>query len=125
MLNYDEFISRRLLSITKHDLHASALVYREDNKYNILLRHDLSPSWYYFSILHEIGHIATKTVMTDPRGHQDQAVECAANLWALNILRDNLNKNWFATYEATAKKSSHQLYQLINDRLFSDLVNYY
>lgn len=112
-------------AIEDKSLDANALIFRIEERYVAYVNEALPRSVKFFSLLHEIGHIATKTLKISPRSNQHNDLELAANIWALNRIRHNLSPETFSIYEQIALKSETHLYKKISEDLENDLIGYY
>lgn len=111
--------------IDEDSLDANALIFKADDRYVVYVKKSLPRSVKFFSLLHEIGHIATQTLQISPRINQHSEAELAANTWALNRIRKNLSLEVFSTYVQIAAQSEMLLYNKVRDDLESDLIGYY
>ena len=106
-------------------LNANALIYRHGDKFIAYVNKGLPPVIKFFSLLHEVGHIATQTMHCAPRVTRHEEEELRANLWALNRLRENLHPEVFSYYEAKASVSEATFFRHIADNLEDDLIGYF
>lgn len=112
-------------AIEEDALDANALIFKVDDRYVVYVKKALPRSVKFFSLLHEIGHIATRTLQISPRPNQRDEAELAANIWALNRIKNNLSPEAFPIYVQAAKKSETLLYREISQNLENDLIGYY
>lgn len=111
------------VTVVEASFYPDALVYRWGQVYSILVKKDLPLAWHYFILLHEIGHVATGTLVKDPT-HAPAANEERANRWALNTLRPHLEGAALPLYEAAVVAGYGALRELVIVRLFRDLIRY-
>jgi hypothetical protein len=112
-------------AIEENALDANALIYKDSDKYVVYVRRDLPRQIKFFSLLHEIGHIATNTLRASPRSGRCEDEERAANLWALNRIKPYMRRDAFESYNRAAEKSEVILYEQISKNLENDLIGYY
>lgn len=110
---------------TTLDLSANALIYKQGEKIHILIDDSLSEPVWFFTALHEIGHIATSTLVSNPRNNNKTESELIANEWALLQLKHNIHPDVLYQYENALFESETALYQLVNSNLTRDLVNFF
>jgi hypothetical protein len=111
------------ISPVKSELGANALVYECDGKRGVLVDNRLPGPLLFFTVLHEIGHVATNTLTNNPRDCGSNAIECVVNLWVLDVLQAHIAKDAMETYVAAAHQSEAALYNLVSERLDRDLIN--
>jgi len=71
-------------------LRAGGAVYQDEQGFHILLADSLSPFLRGFLALHEIGHLALRELVLDPRRKPRATTETAINKWALDLIANNL-----------------------------------
>lgn len=113
------------ISLVDKDFGANAIVYEHDGKQEILVSNKLPMPLLFFTVLHEIGHLATSTLSHNPRGHHSSLLERTVNLWVLDALREHIAQDAIPSYLSAAHQSESALYGLIGERLDKDLVNYW
>ncbi|MCO8645825.1 radical SAM protein [Burkholderia multivorans] len=113
------------VTVARRDIGANALIYEEADQRHIVVSERLKGALRFFTTLHEIGHVATRTLATDPRRHASVDVERRVNLWVLDMLRDHIAPDSLAEYVAAAYCSEAALYGLVDRRLDQDLTNYW
>ncbi|WP_277187443.1 radical SAM protein [Caballeronia sp. BR00000012568055] len=111
--------------VESDSLDANALIFRRDAEYIAYIENGLPRPIKFFSLMHEIGHIATDTLHASPRASHLDERERAANLWALNRIRAYLKPDSYAHYEQLTTHSEAMLYQALAERLENDLTGYY
>lgn len=103
-------------------LPGNGLVFVDAKRAAILIRDDLQWPLDQFTVLHELGHLATNTLRRNVRSAYDATVETRVNLWALNVLHPYIRADEFAYYLHSAATSESQLYTRISHRLACDLI---
>lgn len=103
------------------NIQAEGIVYR-DRGYHILIKDDLSPQRYYFSVLHEIGHVANGTLRVLSGSKCSSGIEALTDLWALDQLSPCLDQHSYAEYCRLAKFDRRAFLELISTRFFNDIV---
>lgn len=104
---------------------ANALIYEFAGRRHIVVSGGLQGALRFFTTLHEIGHVATHTLATDPRHNASADTERRVNLWVLNALRDYISAEALGEYVTAANHSEAALYRLVDRRLDRDLINYW
>ncbi|VVD64025.1 hypothetical protein PIN31115_00241 [Pandoraea iniqua] len=112
---------RKVLDV-KEGLRCNGVVFAEGDQHTILIRNGLDWPLNRFTVLHELGHIATGTLRTNAQRHYRADDETSANLWALECLRPVIRTNEFPYYVRDANASEHALYTRIAHRLVGDLI---
>ncbi|WP_167358005.1 radical SAM protein [Burkholderia territorii] len=113
------------VTVAGQDIGANALIYEHGGQRHIVVSERVAGALRFFTTLHEIGHVATRTLATDPRRHASIDVERQVNLWVLDMLRDHISADSLAEYVAAASRSEAALYRLVDQRLDKDLTNYW
>lgn len=91
--------------------------------FHILINSTLCESLRYFTILHEIGHVATNTLRLHPHRQHDAAVELQADVWALDQLAGRMDAVRLELYKGEAARNRKAFLRLISERLFDDISN--
>lgn len=113
------------ISFVDKNLGANALVYEQEGKRNIVVDRKLPASLSFFTVLHELGHVATDTLMSSPRDSYSPQIELSANLWVLEILGKHIDREALPSYISAAYRSEAALYHLVDECLDKDLINYW
>ena len=113
------------ISYTSSPIGANALIYEYRGERQIIGDSRLSAPLAFFTILHEIGHVATGAITAAPRQQYSIETEREINLWALNTIREHIAPDQFRYYEHAARTSESCIYRLIDDRLHIDLTDYW
>ncbi|MDM8354844.1 radical SAM protein [Pandoraea communis] len=86
-------------------LPCNGLVFVESKNAVIVIRDDLPWPLDQFTVLHELGHLATSTLRENVLNSYDPRIETLANLWALDVLRPYIRSDEFAYYLRDAAAS--------------------
>lgn len=113
------------IETTASEIGANAIIYKQEEKFHIILDESLSEVIRFFTTLHEIGHIATQTLSYNPRYFNDSRREFAANEWALLQIKPYIHPEIFYHYENALLDSENTLYRLIEEKLSYHLVNFF
>lgn len=112
-----------ICELPRHKLHQNGIIILKDNEYTIMVNSDLNHFLKWFTILHEIGHIKTNTVVSNTELKYDKNTEKIVNYWAINKISCILTKS-FLHDAMNAAKSEHDLYELISNKLEYNIINY-
>ena len=100
--------------VDSEKLKCNALIFKLKDRYTILCKKNLPDNVKFFSILHEIGHIALDYFSKDPFFDWSIEVETEINLWALEKLKDNVEKSFFLKTKELFLESEDKGYKNIN-----------
>lgn len=99
-------------------------IFRLDGKYSIMVKSQLPDFLRWFTVLHEIGHIATNTVAATPLQNRNPENERVTNLWALKEISPIVTKEFLDDAKKAAADEAG-LYKLIAEKLEENTVNYW
>jgi IrrE N-terminal-like domain len=120
------FAEHSIDSVTEaQSLDANALIYRTNDRFVIYVNSDLPRPLKFFTLLHEIGHIATNTLRSLPRSARSDYDERSANVWTLNRIKPYLRAGAFDMYLSAANHSEGLLYERISKFLENDIIGFY
>lgn len=93
------------------------------NGFRILIKSTLGEPLKYFTILHEIGHVATNTLRLQPHLEHSRSIELQADFWALEQLAERMDPVRLNSYKAEAASNRKKFLRLVSERLFDDITN--
>ncbi|VVE00270.1 Antilisterial bacteriocin subtilosin biosynthesis protein AlbA [Pandoraea pneumonica] len=112
---------RSILDVNE-GLPCNGIVFAEGGLHTVLIRDGLDWPLDQFTVLHELGHIATGTLRANVQREYRADDERMANLWALECIRPVIRPDEFPYYVRDAKTSEHALYTRITQRLAGDVI---
>ena len=89
-------------------LRCNALIFKIKDSYTILCKKKLPDSIKFFSILHEVGHVALNYFSKDPFTDWSEEIETEINLWALSKLKNSLTESFYIKARSLFIKSEDE-----------------
>jgi len=95
----------------------NTLVYREGNGYYIVVKRGLPEEVEFFSLVHEVGHIAMGHLFLSPFQKRSKKTEMEINLWALDFIKPYISDPFYQILHSLFKRSENEAFFYLKKEL--------